>query len=339
MKRFRFAGSRVVKTGVAIFVTALLCQLLHWPPVFAVITAIVTIEPTAADSIKKGIIRFPASAIGSAYAVIFISLFGNSPITYTLAAVFTIATCFQLRLHAGLLVATLTAVAMVEVIHGNYFAAFFIRLGTTTIGLIVSTLVNMFVLPPDYTKEIIGNVQGISRKTGVVFAKVFGDVLQNRHDEDEADRQMIVGLDKKIHQTETLIRFQKDESKYHPLMGNDKFSFHHARDQLANLRLINYHLDNLINTPLQDINWTSAEKALILNAINDLADSLQNAAEYDPSKHQEQFRQLTKLFWEDSEEITKKNKQHPTHFPPELIIMYELLAIYNLVTKFFRPAE
>jgi hypothetical protein len=136
-----------------------------------------------------------------------------------------------------------------------------------------------------------------------------------------------------------LIRFQKDESKYHPLMGNDKFSFHHARGQLANLRLINYHLDNLINTPLQNINWTSAEKELILSAINDLADSLQNAAEYDPAKHQEQFRQLTKLFWEDSEEITKKNKQHPTHFPPELIIMYELLAIYNLVTKFFRPAE
>ncbi|MDY0393390.1 aromatic acid exporter family protein [Virgibacillus halophilus] len=74
---------------------------------------------------KKGIIRFPASAIGSAYAVIFISLFGSTPLTYMLAAVLTIATCFKLKLHAGLLVATLTAVAMVEVIHSNYFLAFF----------------------------------------------------------------------------------------------------------------------------------------------------------------------------------------------------------------------
>ncbi|HLR40472.1 MAG TPA: aromatic acid exporter family protein, partial [Virgibacillus sp.] len=181
MKRFQsFAGGRVVKTGVAIFLTAWICELLHWPPVFAVITAIVTIEPTVSDSIKKGVIRFPASAIGSAYAVFFISLFGNSPITYTLAAVFTIATCFKLKLHAGLLVATLTSVAMVEVIHGNYLVSFFIRLGTTTTGLLVSTLVNMFILPPDYTKEIVKNVQTIGKKTGITIAKVFRDILENK---------------------------------------------------------------------------------------------------------------------------------------------------------------
>src|SRR5699024_8016585 len=89
MKLFKLAGSRIVKTCVSIFITAWICILLDWPPVFAVITAIVTIEPTVSDSIKKGIVRFPASAIGSAYAVLFISLFGNSPLTYTLAAVFT----------------------------------------------------------------------------------------------------------------------------------------------------------------------------------------------------------------------------------------------------------
>lgn len=53
MKRFRFAGGRIVKTGVAIFLTAWICELLNWPPVFAVITAIVTIEPTVSDSKKR----------------------------------------------------------------------------------------------------------------------------------------------------------------------------------------------------------------------------------------------------------------------------------------------
>src|SRR5699024_11062173 len=143
-----------IKTGVAIFFTALICQLLGWPPVFAVITAIVTLEPTVSDSIKKGLIRFPASAIGSAYAVLFIALFGNSPITYTLAAVFTIVTSYKLKLHAGLLVATITAVAMIEVVYDNYFLSFLVRFGTTSIGLIVSTFVNMFLLPLNYIKEI-----------------------------------------------------------------------------------------------------------------------------------------------------------------------------------------
>src|SRR5690625_3565255 len=180
MKKSKFIGSRVVKTAIAIFITAWICEQLNWPPVFAVITAIVTIEPTVSDSIKKGIVRFPASAIGSAYAVIFISLFGNSPITYTLAAVLTIATCFRLNLHAGLLVATLTSVAMIEVIHDHFFISFLIRLGTTTVGLVISTVVNMFVLPPDYREDISTNIEKITQYTANLVNKIYTDILDEK---------------------------------------------------------------------------------------------------------------------------------------------------------------
>ncbi|GAB3057538.1 aromatic acid exporter family protein [Virgibacillus ainsalahensis] len=335
MKRFQFIGSRVVKTGVAIFLTAWICQLLNWPPVFAVITAIVTIEPTVSDSIKKGIIRFPASAIGSAYAVLFISLFGNSPITYTLAAVFTIATCFRLKLHAGLLVATLTAVAMVEVIHSNYLISFFIRLGTTTVGLLVSTVVNMFVLPPDYTEDIVKNIQSMSKRTGTIVEKVFRDILEDKHDQDTVEKSMSKQLDKKIHQTELLIRFQKDESKYHPLVGSEKHQFNHAQNQLVQLRSIHYHVDNLINTDLKMNSWTKEERTIILHAVTELAKGMQNASYYRPDKHRYELKQITEIFWEDNEGITKNSERYPTSFPPELIILYELLSIYKLVTKYY----
>lgn len=155
----RIAGSRVLKTGIAIFITAWICEWIGWPPVFAVITAIVTVEPTVAQSIKKGIIRFPASAIGSFYAVLFITLFGHSALTYACAAVFTIVTTYRFKLFDGLLVATLTSVAMIEVIHDNFMASFFIRLGTTTIGLAVSTLVNMFLMPPNYQSSITNKLK------------------------------------------------------------------------------------------------------------------------------------------------------------------------------------
>src|SRR5699024_9601519 len=167
-------GHRIVKTAVAVCMTAIICIWLQWPPVFAVITAIVTLEPTVKDSIKKGIVRFPASAIGSFYAVLFISLFGNTAITYTLAATLTIITCYQLKLYDGLLVATITSVAMIEVIHDQYMMAFFIRLGTTTVGLVVSTLVNMLIFPPNYQKVIQQNLQEIYH--GI------GKALQSHHD-------------------------------------------------------------------------------------------------------------------------------------------------------------
>ncbi|MEN1969729.1 aromatic acid exporter family protein [Lentibacillus sp. N15] len=334
MRYFRLAGTRTVKTGIAIFITAWVCVLLDWPPVFAVITAIVTIEPTVADSIRKGIVRFPASAIGSAYAVLFISLFGNSPLTYTLAAVFTIATCFKLRLHAGLLVATLTAVAMVEVIHSNYFIAFLIRLGTTTTGLLVSTLVNMFVLPPDYTKEITKNIQQISKQTGRVIHQSLTQIVEQRNQIGSDTASKLNELAKKLHHTELLIKFQQDESKYHPLVGNEKELFHHGIKQINQLKLMHYHLNNLMNTPPTTKTWRERDRAIMLQAANELTQSLEDQRYYDPVRHQKQLEQLMEIYWVNNEEIINE-QAHPANFPPKLIIMYEFVTIYSLVAQFY----
>lgn len=335
MKKSKFIGNRVVKTAIAIFITAWICEQLNWPPVFAVITAIVTIEPTVSDSIKKGIVRFPASAIGSAYAVIFISLFGNAPITYTLAAFFTILTCFRLRLHAGLLVATLTSVAMVEVIHSNLFISFLIRLGTTSVGLIVSTTVNMFVFPPDYTKEISLNIRTLSKKTGILIEKVFQDILEGQHEDDILDKSLVRRLNNSLLRTERLVEFQKDESKYHPLVGSEKEKFQEIQSKLTTLRLLHYHLDNLIQMPLKSISWTNVERELLLEAISKLSYSLRRPASYSKREHDKQKNHLMKLFWEDNREVLENDNQNLTYFPPELIILYELLSIYNQVDNFY----
>ncbi|WP_158738458.1 aromatic acid exporter family protein [Alteribacillus sp. YIM 98480] len=336
MKRLPFAGNRVIKTGVAILITAWICQLLNWPPVFAVITAIVTLEPTVSDSIKKGIIRLPASALGSFYAVLFIYFFDHSPLTYALAAVFTIATCVKLKLHAGLLVATLTAVAMVEVLHDNYFISFLIRLGTTTIGLLVSTAVNMFILPPDYTQDIIQNINKMAQNTGTAIDKVFRKALEKDQKDVSSQKELMDQLDKKLHKTESLVRYQKEESKFHPLASNERDLFHLAQYQLIRLRLIRYHMDNLLNTPLETISWSAEERTVIMQAVRHLAESMKSDTYYDQPIHHKQVRHLMELFWEENEEITKNNNQHPTHFPPELIVLYELVSIYEQVEAFYR---
>ncbi|WP_040286296.1 aromatic acid exporter family protein [Sporosarcina koreensis] len=337
MRSIHFHGSRIVKTGIAIFLTAVICDWFGWPPVFAVITAIVTIEPTVSDSIKKGIVRFPASAIGSAYAVFFISLFGNSPITYTLAAVFTILTCYKLKLHAGLLVATLTSVAMVEVIHSNYLIAFFIRLGTTTVGLTVSTLVNMIVFRPDYRQDIAKNIQTIGARAGSILEHTFRTVLFDAAADRKADGIPIHQLTQDIRKTEVLLRYQRDESSLHPLIGGDKDELLLAERQLLYLHNLDYHLGNLLQVPIRSLAWTEAERAVIMDAVAALADDLQHAAEYDAERHNAQLKAITDLFWEDNEELTKHNYIHPTKFPPELIILYELVTIYDLVDRYYNP--
>lgn len=331
MRIFQLAGGRVFKTGVAIFLTATICELLGWPPVFAVITAIVTLEPTVSDSIKKGIVRFPASAIGSFYVVLFISLFGPSPLTYTLAAVFTIFTCYKLRLHDGLLVATLTAVAMIEVIHDNYIIAFFIRLGTTTIGLLVSTAVNLLILPPNYTKEITLNIQHLSKQTGEAIEKVFRSILVENEEDNRENKTLLEQLRKTTQQTETFLKFEKDESKFHPLVKSDKEFLKQTEKQLNHLRRIHSHLTNVIHTPLLTVTWTAEEKEKMYETAKLIASFMQTESGH-LTAHKHQIAERIDFLWVENE-LTNQNRLS-AQLPPELIILYELVSIYEQVTSY-----
>ncbi len=328
MKFFDFLGVRVIKTGVAIFLTALICQLLGLPPVFAVITAIVTLEPTVSDSIKKGLVRFPASAIGSAFAVFFIAIFGNSPITYTLAAVFTIVTCYKLKLHAGLLVATITAVAMIEVVYDNYFLSFLTRLGTTSIGLIVSIIVNMFILPPNYIKEIGENINRLYKNIG----KATLSIVTFDADSSKNKNKLLVTLDKQILKTSELIRFQKDETDFHPLVGSNKQDFYIARKQINRLKLMVYHLTNLKNLSLDDVLLTTDEKLLIENAVESLAEHMIHQTDVDLTVHELTIKRLMQTFWLNNNVVTHELTEG--HLPNELILLYEVSALMQLAYEF-----
>ncbi|TFB24258.1 aromatic acid exporter family protein [Filobacillus milosensis] len=334
----KIVGSRVIKTGLAIFITALICEWLGWPPVFAVITAIVTIEPTVSQSIKKGIVRFPASAIGSFFAVLFISFFGHSAITYALAAVFTIITTYRLKLYSGLLVATLTSVAMIEVIHTNVIMSFFIRLGTTTIGLLVSTLVNMFVLPPDYKKDIKTKLNSIAERTGLAVEQIFHQYLINDLDKQTCQINLDE-LDQKVHKIESLIQFQKDESKYHPLTVTEQEEFEYTEKQLVRIKLIIYHMDNILNTPLTELSLTALEREMILESVQELAYSMRQNTPFDLESHRLKLKQLMELYWEDSDKLRQYRQEYTTTFPAEIIVLYELVSIFYLVENYYKESK
>ena len=124
------------------------------PTIFAVITAIVTIEPTATDSIKR---TYSLSGLNNWIGICHdFHIFPRPPSNFLCISCNVYDRYMsKLRLHAGTLVATLTAVAMIPITANHYFTGFLIRLATTSTGIIVSTLVNFFIFPPHYTKMIL----------------------------------------------------------------------------------------------------------------------------------------------------------------------------------------
>lgn len=300
--------------------TAFICIRLEWPPVFAVITAIVTLEPTVTDSIKKGIVRFPASAIGSFYAVLFIYFFGNSTLTYTLAGTLTIITCYRLKLHAGLLVATITSVAMIEVIHDQFILAFFVRLGTTSIGLVVSTLVNMFIFPPNYQIAIEQHLQFIRINIGEVLTSEGGLAEKQKH---------IANIRKLLDKTKQYILYEVNESQFRPFIDRNEEEQTNYLHQLEHVELIYYHLKNISTISLDDTAFTSQEQDQIQAGMTELA-AYYNKDKQVNIEHVTAFRQIMNTFWISNQQ---NERQHPSALPSELIILYELISIYALIEE------
>lgn len=198
-------GKRMIKTAVAVFITAWICQALEWPVMFAVITAIVTLEPTLSASVQKGLIRFPAAGVGAALAMTLDSLFGQVALTYALSAFLTIFACHLLRWHDATIVATLTAVAMIPMTSEDFLSAFLIRMGTTSIGIVVSCLVNFLLLPPNVLPRIEAAYEQLRVQTETLKQEASATLGKHQW------KQIMNELDK----AQELIQIQQDVYHYY----------------------------------------------------------------------------------------------------------------------------
>jgi uncharacterized membrane protein YgaE (UPF0421/DUF939 family) len=335
IKELNFLGGRIVKTGIAVLVTALICHLFNWPAMFAVVSAIVTIEPTAADSIKKAYIRFPATAIGAAFSVLYTFLFGDEPFSYAFVALSTIIACNKLRLHEGTLVATLTGVVMITTVHEHYLSSFIVRLLTTSTGLIVSSLVNIFVLPPNYSLSISSGINSLYKKAGEILVKRGMELVKFQPNKSSLYEEF-QKLVKELENINRLCLYQKDEWKFHRVNREDIRKFRYEYKKLTILRQVIHHIGNLIYLPTHQLSLQKNKAELITSSIQSIklffSDPylLKNGVNYFKNT------ELRELFFEQKSLIPLDElppDQHH-HISPETAILYELLSIYDLTEEF-----
>lgn len=319
----RFIGARIIKTGLATFLTALICMALNLNPIFAVITSIVTIEPTAKASLKKAFVRFPASILGAFIAVISTYFFGESPLSYSLAATVTIFVCYQLKLIDGMLVAAITAVAMVPVIHDAFLYNFISRLATTTIGLTTAGLVNFIILPPKYITQIENINKNMERRILEIYINRLKELLIGEYESNISMKQM-TSLQQSATKIEQLIKYQKEEYDYHRTKKESKAYIRKVEMSYHTNRLLNAHLLNLIYLPEKTfVVFTENER----RAISNLIISYNNLLNHKEFQKQKKSASILKNSVKGLDEFDKNQiKSH---------IIYEILMINRIINDRF----
>ncbi|MBI5974736.1 FUSC family protein [Staphylococcus canis] len=279
-------GARTIKTGLATFLTALFCLMLNLNPIFAILSAVVTIEPTVKASIRKGYKRLPATVMGAFIAVVCTYLFGDdSALTYGLTATITIILCIQFNLHVGITVATLTALAMIPDIEHDYAFNFFSRLLTAIIGLGTAGLVNFIVLPPKYYNQIESLIEKTERHIYHLFDCRMKELLVGNFDSKKSDQAA-----EQLHiwntRIEELLGFQRDELNFHKT--------HRRHDEWVKLRkltnrahenrLLITHLSNIIYLPDDAMMVFDDKEKLAIISISQRIDQIIHCGTFKPER-------------------------------------------------------
>ena len=324
-----FVGWRIVKTAIAVFMTALICHLFGWSAMFAVIAAIVSIEPTTSDSIKKALVRFPATAIGAAYAVLFTFLFKDSAFSYAFVTLATFITCHKLKLHAGTLVATITGAAMITTVQDQYFMTFFERLASTSTGLVVASLVNHYVLPPNYAKPIRHGVHGLFERAGDILEKRGNELLLDSPANKELQNEFR-SLVKEVDRVANLYLFQKAEWRFHRVPRIEIRKLRHEYKKLMILRGIVHHIGNLIYLHERPHQMETVQTERILSAIQ----AIKGCFNRDSVKGREGIKSisydLSSCFYHSKpHDDTEQSFRISTH----TAILYEILSISDLTAR------
>lgn len=331
LKKTKLLGGRILKTGLSVFLTAGICLFLQLPAIYAVVTAIVSTEPTAADSIRKGLIRLPASAIGAALSLTFTYFLGETAITYTMAAMLTILFCYKLKLTEGILVATLTAVAMVPATSDHFLIAFIARLGTTSIGIIVSSLVNFLILPPKFSPLISENMKHLFQMASTLLKEAMVHLTANKNRSQTTLLKKYHRFKLELDKTLQLAHFQKEEFKYHSMKTTEIRDFHFMTKQLTMLQQIAFHLGNLLYVH-ETVSLPQVEKDVLLQATESVSEILANEQHEISQEHCALIKDLDQKFWEwkqEAHEQTTIGYHH--HFSARTVILYEILSLHDIL--------
>lgn len=148
-------GLRIIKTGLAVSLCVLVAKLLHLEyPFYSAIAAVIAMQATIADSLKQGLHRMQGTIVGAIIGFLFALIMVGNPWWTGLGLIITLAILKLMHWNEAMNIASIVFIAIMVNITGRPMNYAINRIIDTAIGITIAFLVNRFVFPPRYKKEV-----------------------------------------------------------------------------------------------------------------------------------------------------------------------------------------
>lgn len=199
-------GARIAKTGIAITLALVLCDLFHFDTkAFAAIAAFLAVQPSIHRSWKHLWNQIQANVIGAAVAFTTLYFFGTGPLVTGVVVILLISLNTKLKLD-GIGLSIVTAIAILEVQDPDFLHFGLARFFTVLLGIGSSIFVNIVFFPPKYEKKLHKQIKRTSEEISTLLRSLTHGELE-REAYIEAKETVVTHLNR----SEELFTLYKDE--------------------------------------------------------------------------------------------------------------------------------
>src|SRR5699024_12435164 len=129
-------------------------------------------------------------------------------------------------------------------------------------------------------------------------------------------------LNKQYKKTYDVYRVKKYEANFISISGSKNNNYISTSNQIDNFKIIVYHLTNIKNITIENVQLTTEEKLLIEDAVESLAEHMVYNTDVDLTVHEVTIKRLMQTFWLNNNIVT--DEMSDSHLPSELILLYEI---------------
>ncbi len=153
-------GARIIKTGIAVAITMLVCQTLNLEPaLFGAIAAVINIQPSVYLTFTMARDQVLVNILGVLVGIAFGYLIGNSALVMGAATIIVIALFKKLGLQNGMLMGVVAALFILNAAPDQFVAQALSRSAIVFVGLAAAMAVNIALWVPRYDRRFIGKLR------------------------------------------------------------------------------------------------------------------------------------------------------------------------------------
>ena len=324
-------GLRVIKTGLAVFVSALLANLLGIEnPFYTVIAAVIVMQPTVIDTWKFGMNRMIGTIAGAVLGVILALLWPHNPIVAAMGFIILISFMNWIKKGESISIGAVVfaGVYLSEVLStGEHLIYAGERLYETFLGIIVAVAINYLVFPPNYDQKVIVESRKTSKDLWRYNLLIIDFFLQEEQGYTALDDQE----KKVVEELEISEKFLEMQRKEEELKIHGDFR---TKDTVITIRLereIYQHLQSMHQVMDRGIKKEIMDLVLMdMRLVREMLGNIHNMEEQILNQHIKETIDLDPII-EKLRDMKKKVKNHEdlNRYPTDEMIKL-LVFIYNL---------